>query len=138
MTTVTTRWRVGFPINEYLVTVNIAPYVPIEERYRGVDGELDVPLVFWSVPEYEMHARSMWRQMPRILEVLGRRFGEYPFFEDKFAVAHAPFYGMENQTVVAYGALFTDNDFGFDDLLLHEVAHEWWGNKITEIGRAHV
>jgi aminopeptidase N len=32
---------------------------------------------------------------------------------------------------VAYGALFTDNDFGFDDLLLHEVAHEWWGNKIT-------
>ncbi|MEJ2583210.1 MAG: M1 family aminopeptidase, partial [Acidobacteriota bacterium] len=27
--------------------------------------------------------------------------------------------------------LFTDNDYGFDDLLLHEVAHEWWGNKIT-------
>jgi len=129
--TVTTRWRVGYPINDYLVTVNIAPYVPIEERYRGIDGELDVPLVFWSVPEYEPHARRTWRQMPRILEVLGRRFGEYPFFDDKFAVAHAPYYGMEHQTLVAYGALFTDNNFNFDDLLLHEVAHEWWGNKIS-------
>jgi aminopeptidase N len=129
--TVTTTWRVSYPINTYLVTVNIAPYVKIEEPYHGIDGTLDETLVFWSVPEYEQYARAMWRQMPRILEVLGRRFGEYPFFEDKFAVAHAPFYGMEHQTVVAYGALFTDNEFGFDDLLLHEVAHEWWGNKIT-------
>jgi aminopeptidase N len=129
--TVTTRWQVGYPINDYLVTVNIAPYVPIEERYQGIDGDLDVPLVFWSVPEYEPHARRTWRQMPRILEVLGRRFGEYPFFDDKFAVAHAPYYGMEHQTLVAYGALFTDNNFNFDDLLLHEVAHEWWGNKIS-------
>ena len=129
--TVTSRWRVHYPINNYLVTVNIAPYVAIEEPYFGIDGTLDQKLVFWSVPEYEPHARVMWRQMPRILEVLGRRFGEYPFFEDKFAVAHAPYYGMEHQTLVAYGALFTDNDYGFDQLLLHEVAHEWWGNKVT-------
>jgi len=129
--TVTSTWRVSYPINNYLVTVNIAPYVRIEERYQGVDGTLDEPLVFWAVPEYEHYARVMWRQMPKILEVLGHRFGEYPFFNDKFTVAHAPYYGMEHQTVVAYGALFTDNDFGFDDLLLHEVAHEWWGNKIT-------
>jgi len=69
--------------------------------------------------------------MPKILEVLGTYFGEFPFFDDKFAVVHAPYYGMEHQTIVAYGALFTDNHYGFDDLLLHEVAHEWWGNKIT-------
>jgi aminopeptidase N len=129
--TTTSRWRVSYPINNYLVTVNIAPYVPIEERYHGVDGSLDEVLTFWSLPESVESARLMWRQMPRILEVLGRRFGEYPFFADKFAVAHAPYYGMEHQTLVAYGALFTDNSYGFDELLLHEVAHEWWGNKIT-------
>ncbi len=135
--TITTSWRVNYPINNYLVTVNVAPYVRIEERYHGIDGSLDEPLIFWSVPEYEEYARTMWRQMPRILEVLGRRFGEYPFFDDKFAVAHAPYYGMEHQTVVAYGALFTDNDYGFDDLLLHEVAHEWWGNKVSVSDWAH-
>lgn len=129
--TTTSRWRVSYPINNYLVTVNIAPYVPIEERYHGVDGSLDEVLTFWSLPESVESARLMWRQMPRILEVLGGRFGEYPFLADKFAVAHAPYYGMEHQTLVAYGALFTDNSFDFDELLLHEVAHEWWGNKVT-------
>jgi aminopeptidase N len=128
---VTSEWRVGYPINNYLVTVNVAPYVAVTQPYQGVDGSLDETLTFWSTPESERFARTMWRQMPQILDVLGRRFGEYPFFADKFAVVHAPYYGMEHQTLVAYGALFTDNDFGFDELLLHEVAHEWWGNKVT-------
>lgn len=129
--TITTIWRVFYPINNYLVTLNIAPYVPIEEPYCGVDGTLNETLIFWSLPENVEEARVMWRQMPRILEVFGKRFGEYPFFEDKFWVAHAPYLGMEHQTIVAYGDHFEDNEYGFDSLLLHEVAHEWWGNKIT-------
>ncbi len=129
--TVTTEWHVSFPINNYLVTLNIAPYVPIEEPYHGIDGSLDETLIFWSLPENIDEARIMWRQMPRILEVFGKYFGEYPFFEDKFWVAHAPYLGMEHQTLVAYGDQFKDNDYGFDSLLLHEVAHEWWGNKVT-------
>jgi aminopeptidase N len=129
--TATSRWRVSYPINNYLVTVNIAPYVPVEERYHGVNGDLDVPIIFWSLPEYEEQARVMWRQMPIILDVFGRLFGEYPFLDDKLWVAQAPYLGMEHQTLVAYGADFTDNDYGFDSLLLHEFAHEWWGNKIS-------
>lgn len=129
--TTTTQWHVSYPINNYLVTLNIAPYVPIEEPYHGCDGTLDETLVFYSLPENVEKARVMWKQMPRILEVLGRRFGEYPFFNDKFAVANAPYLGMEHQTLVAYGDHFEDNEYGFDSLLLHEVSHEWWGNKVT-------
>jgi aminopeptidase N len=129
--TTTSRWRVSYPINTYLVTVNIAPYVPVEATYHGVDGDRDETLVFWSIPERLEDARRMWPEMPRLAEVLGRRFGEYPFLDDKLWVAHAPYLGMEHQTLVAYGADFTDNDYGFDSLLLHEFAHEWWGNKVT-------
>jgi len=38
---------------------------------------------------------------------------------------------MEHQTAIAYGSTFTDNEFGFDWLHLHELAHEWWGNLVT-------
>jgi aminopeptidase N len=128
----TTVWEVGYPINNYLVTFNAAPYVPIETVYRGIDGTLEVPIVFWAIPEHETEARRLWEsQGAKILEVLGRRFGEYPFLADKYWVAEAPYLGMEHQTLVAYGAKFEDNAFGFDDLLLHETAHEWWGNKIS-------
>jgi len=129
--TVTSRWRVGFPINNYCVTVNIGPYEPVEIAYEGADGGGDQRLLFWTLPESADDAREMWRQMPRMLKVLGARFGEYPFFADKLWAAHAPYLGMEHQTLLAYGGDFENNAFGFDELLLHELAHEWWGNKIT-------
>ena len=129
--TTTTTWHVSYPINNYGVSLSIAPYVPIEERYHGIDGALDVPIIFWAIPEHEEEAREMWKQAPRILKVLGRRFGEYPFINDKYWVAETSYLGMEHQTIVAYGAAFHDNAWEFDELLLHETAHEWWGNKIT-------
>ena len=129
--TVTTTWQVGYPINNYLVTLNIAPYIPIVESYRSEGGGHDEEIIFWALPEFEAEARTMWQQMPTILDVFTKYFGEYPFFADKLWVAQAPYLGMEHQTLNAYGAEFKDNEYGFDSLLLHEFAHEWWGNKIT-------
>ncbi len=129
--TTTTRWRVHYPINNYGVSLAIGPYRSIEERYHGVDGTLDVPILYWTIPEHEAKARAMWTQAPRILKVLGRRFGEYPFLDDKFWVVDSPYKGMEHQTLIAYGGNYANNRWGFEDLLLHETAHEWWGNKIS-------
>ncbi len=130
--TTTTRWEVSFPINNYDVTFNAAPYVPLEVPYHGADGTRNEMLVFWAIPEHVEQARRMWTaEGARILEVLGKRFGEYPFLRDKYWVAEAPYLGMEHQTLVAYGAKYKDNKYGFDELLLHETAHEWWGNKVT-------
>jgi len=130
--TTTTRWEVGYPINNYDVTFNAAPYVPIETTYHGIDGTLEVPILFWSIPEHVEPATRMWKEQgAKILAVLGRRFGEYPFLDDKYWVVDAPYLGMEHQTLVAYGSKFENNEYGADWLLLHETAHEWWGNKIT-------
>ncbi|HHQ48205.1 MAG TPA: M1 family peptidase, partial [Acidobacteria bacterium] len=55
--TVTSHWKVHYPINQYDVTLNVGPYVPIEEHYHGVNGTLDVPILFWALPEHEPQAR---------------------------------------------------------------------------------
>ena len=128
---VTSRWQSSSPINNYCVTINVGPYMPIEETYRGVDGSKNERIVFWALPEDRERAAAMWRQAPRMLEVLGRRFGEYPYLSDKYHVVQTPHLGMEHQTLVAYGAPFRDNPYGFDWLLMHETAHEWWGNAVT-------
>jgi aminopeptidase N len=129
--TVTSAWRVHYPINPYLVTVNVGPYVAVEARYRGADGALDVPMTFWALPEHEREARAMWRQAPEILAVFARRFGEFPFLDDKIAMVEAPLLGMEHQTLIAYGDDFLPDASGIDETLVHELAHEWWGNAVS-------
>jgi aminopeptidase N len=129
--TVTSTWAVHYPINPYLVTVNVAPYVAVEERYRGADGSLDLPMTFWALPEHERAARAMWREAPRILATFARLFGEFPFLADKIAMVDSPLLGMEHQTLVAYGDDFVVDPSGIDETLVHELAHEWWGNAVS-------
>lgn len=128
-------WFVSTPINNYGVTLDVAPYVEVTERYLSVAGDT-MPITFWALPEDSANAR---RLMPEILDHL--RFfeeiaGPYPFRRDKYGVVQTPFLGMEHQTLIAYGARFRNDamaryDWGFDALHQHELAHEWWGNQIT-------
>jgi len=127
----TSRWEVHAPINNYLVTVAAGPYVELTETYHGADGALAVPMSFWVLPEHRDAALRLWREAPRALEILARRFGEFPFLADKIGAVEAPFDGMEHQTLIALGDGLVPGPSGRYDVLVHELAHEWWGNKVT-------
>src|SRR3546814_17854862 len=46
-------------------------------------------------------------------------------------VVETPHLGMEHQTVNAYGNGYKLTEYGYDWLLQHEFAHEWFGNQLT-------
>ncbi len=124
------HWNIDNPISVYNVTLNIAPYREITGSYESVTGAR-IPLHFWVLPEDYGKGKELFRQFPRHLEFLERTIGPYPFQNEKYGVAETPYLGMEHQTVIAYGNHFQNNEYGFDALHLHELAHEWWGNLVT-------
>lgn len=131
----TWHWFVSTPINNYNVTFNAAPYETIRETYTSISGD-EMEIIFWVLPEFTTEGRELFPQFVSQMEFLERILGPYPFRADKYGVAHAPYLGMEHQTLIAYGAGFEDGVlFGepskFDDLHQHELAHEWWGNLVT-------
>jgi aminopeptidase N len=124
------RWFTSQPISYYNIALNIAPYVTVDTLFASSGGE-QVPVTFWVLPENEDDAR---RQLPGFMaqmEWFEQTLGPYPFRAEKYGIAHVPYLGMEHQTIIAYGADFTDNDWGYDWLHQHELAHEWWGNLVT-------
>ncbi len=125
--TATETWFVSTPINNYGVSFGIGPYEVVEAAYESPAGwRQTVP--FFVLPERVDDAR---RQLPGFLDALAfleRTFGPYAWRADGYKVLHTPYLGMEHQTLVAYGADFEDNAYGFDWLHLHELAHEWWAN----------
>ncbi|MEX2456244.1 MAG: M1 family metallopeptidase [Balneolaceae bacterium] len=131
----TWHWFVSTPINNYNITINAAPYETISETYTSIAGD-EMDITFWVLPEFMEEGEKLFPQFAEQIEFLENILGPYPFRADKYGVAHAPYLGMEHQTLIAYGANFeNDNLFGlnaeFDDLHQHELAHEWWGNHIT-------
>jgi len=131
----TWHWFNSTPISNYNVTLNAAPYITISENYESVSGD-EMEITFWVLPEYEQEGAELFPQFIEQIRFLEEILGPYPFRADKYGVAHAPYLGMEHQSIIAYGADFRDgNLFGqssrFDDLHQHELSHEWWGNMVS-------
>ena len=138
--TTTFNWFVSNPINNYCVNLNIADYVHFGEKYQGEKGSLDCD---YYVLSYNLEkAKLQFREVKRMLEALEYWFGPYPFYEDSYKLVEVPYPGMEHQSSVTYGNGYengyvkTDESntgwgFKFDFIIVHESAHEWFGNSIT-------
>ena len=138
--TTTYEWFVANPINNYNVTVTLGEYAHWEEEYQGELGTLTMD--FWPLAENEAAARRQWVQARPTLECFEDWFGPYPWYEDGFKLIETPHLGMEHQSAVAYGNGYQNGYLGndlsgtgqgltWDYIIVHETAHEWWGNNIT-------
>jgi aminopeptidase N len=140
----TFHWRHDYPLETYSVTMNVAPYTVVERALtlEGVDHP--VPFVQYVLPEHAERAAVAFAEVPRMLAVYGEAFGPFPFPESKFGLVETSFWGMEHSTAVAYGSSFPawiEQHGGkdryapfnayFDMVLIHESAHEWWGNAVS-------
>jgi aminopeptidase N len=128
--TQTFNWLVSEPINNYNITLNVAPYKMIEDSYLSIAGER-VPVKFWVLPEDYEKGRGIVAQTKDFLRFFEEYLGPYPFRSEKVGIVQTQHLGMEHQTLIAYGNNFRNNEHGFDWLMLHELGHEWWGNLVT-------
>lgn len=125
--TTTYTWHESYPITTYLVSLAITNYARFTHWYHhGADS---MPVDFFSYPEVLSTAQTSWPVTVTQIGVLADIFGEYPFVNEKYGIAHFPWGGaMEHQTVSSH----TNTAFGFDQyLIVHELSHQWWGDMIT-------
>ncbi len=129
-------WLVQYPINNYDVSLNIGNYQHFSDRLG------DLPLDFYALPEHLEKAKTQFAQAKGMLEAYQHYFGEYPFKKDGYKLIEAPYSGMEHQSAVTYGNHFANGylerdwtgvgiSLRFDFIIIHESAHEWFGNSVT-------
>ena len=142
--TTTYEWFVTSPINNYDVEINAGRYAHYSDSLAGEEGRLT--LDFWPLAYHLDAARRQWQQVLPMLRCFEHWFGPYPWYADGYKLIEAPHLGMEHQSGVAYGNHFLNGYLGrdlsgtglglqWDFIIVHESAHEWWGNNIS--GRDH-
>ncbi len=134
--TTTFHWRARNPSN-YGVTLQIGPYALAERDYESRFGNT-IPIRFWHLPGHTKDARRLVAEMASYLDFFEERIGPYPFGDEKAGVAETPHLGMEHQTINAYGNQFRPDPLGYDWLLQHEFAHEWFANQLTNTSINHM
>ncbi len=129
----TFHWFTGYPINNYNINISIGKYEILSREYKTLDNRV-MPVYYYVLPEARAGADELIDMAVDMLYTYRKYYGEYPFTTEKFAIVHTDYLGMEHQTINAYGNdyQYTDlNGVKWDWLMLHEMGHEWWGNKLT-------
>ncbi|MDC8830121.1 M1 family metallopeptidase [Alteromonas gilva] len=136
-TTVTWHWQTKSPHNTYGIAMNIAPYKVIQNTYQSIYGN-SYPIMYYHLPGNDEKAQRLFDEIPAMLTFFERMIGPYPFADEKVGVVQTPHLGMEHQTINAYGNDYKKDEFGFDWLLQHEFAHEYFGNQVTNDNWDHM
>lgn len=123
-------WFVSSPIINYDVTLNIADYAHISDYYLNSNKDT-LTLDYYVLRYNENKARIHFAQVKPMLACYEKFFGKYPFYKDGYKLVETTYWGMEHQSCVAYGNQYHNNPFGFDFIIIHESAHEWWGNSVS-------
>jgi aminopeptidase N len=131
-------WFVSYPINNYNVTVNVGMFTHFSDVY--VSGKDTLALDYYVKPYNLEKAKKQFEQVKPMLHCFENFFGRYPFWRDGYKLVETPYLGMEHQSCIAYGNKYKNGYLGmdfsgigveFDYIIIHETAHEWWGNSIT-------
>jgi aminopeptidase N len=120
-----THWRQSVPIASWLYALGVARFAV--HHYDVVRG---IPQQVWAFPQDREKAYELF-------ELTGRRAFEYfsdwigPYSYEKLAHVEAAAVngGMEQASAIFYGEKGVTAGRG---PVVHEVAHQWWGNSVTE------
>ena len=128
-------WLTEYPINNYNVTFYVGKYTSFSDTM--VDGTDTLRFDYNVLSDNLEVARKHFKQTLDVVSFYNKAFGFYPFAKDGFGLVESPYEGMEHQSAIAYGNGYDKNNRQeyrnqiYDFIIVHESAHEWWGNSVT-------
>ncbi len=140
---VTWHWRHDYPVPTYGVGMVVG-------RLEEVRGHVSLPGLDEAVPvqcfvraEHVPAASLEILQLEELLTVYSEAFGSYPFPESKVGIVEGVFLTVDHSTLLSYGSSWPAwlsqqgevdplrrMNRGYDFVLVHQLAHEWWGNAV--------
>ncbi len=136
--TKTFRWETNYPIAPYLISFAVGNYLLIENSFTSINGK-NLPITYYVFPEYLENSKYDFRNTKKMLKFMEHKFGEYPFVSEKYGIVLVP--GelmMENQTISYIKEDLITGAGEVEQFLIHELAHQWFGNMITPKSWRHI
>jgi len=118
-----THWKHRYPIATYLICMAVTNYAEFKDSVQL--GDISLPMQTFCYPESLSLFQANTPTVLGTLKYYSDVFGNYPFIKEKYG--HVQFGwggGQEHQTSTF---IVTPNE----NLMAHELAHQWFGDKIT-------
>ncbi len=118
------EWKHKKPIDYYLISMSVANYTDYS-IYAHPKNSDSILIQNYVYPNALKSSKDLIDNTSKFMEYYSEIFTLYPFHQEKYGHCMAPINGgMEHQTMTTLG--YFDNE-----LVAHELAHQWWGDHVT-------
>lgn len=130
--TATFHWLQDQPHPTYNVMLVAGPFVVLPDKLG------DLPVNYWVYPRAAAAAPRSFQKTPRMIDFYNTTFAyPYPWAKYDQICTAGTGGGMEATSATMLGDdtihdARADQDFSSEGLVAHELAHQWWGNLVTE------
>lgn len=98
----------------------------------------NIPVSTWVYPQTKEQGFYDFANSKNILNFFIEKFGEYPYQKLANVQSKTQFGGMENAGAIFYFEKIVTGDRNHEDIIAHEIVHQWFGNSASETDWPHV
>jgi len=132
--TKTWTWKESVPSSTYLITVVAGEFEEVKDSWRGI------PVTYYAPKDRGDRLSVNYGRTPQMIELFSKKLGvDYPW--EKYAQSMVDDFvagGMENSSATTntssslqHPKLAPEFVTGQDDLISHELGHQWFGDLVT-------
>ena len=129
-----THWKEDVSLPTKVMVIGVAKFAV--KQYE--DSPADAPVSAWVYQQDSINGFKNYSVAPAILKFFSNYIGPYPYNKLANVQSKTIFGGMENASAIFYFEKSAEENISIEDLMAHEIAHQWFGDMATEKKFSHL
>jgi aminopeptidase N len=129
-----THWKEDTPLPTKVMVIGVAKFAV----KTFADSPPNIPVSAWVYQQDSTKGFHDYAPAPEILKFFSSYIAPYPYEKLANVQSKTIFGGMENASAIFYFEGSVTGKGGVEDLLAHEIAHQWFGDMTTEKTFTHL
>ena len=130
---IVTRWKTSVPISTRLMVIGVSPFAV--DYLRSNSG---ISVSSWVYPQNREEGFSDYSIATGPLDFFETYIAPYPYKKLANVQSKTVYGGMENASCIFYNERSVDGRKDHENLFAHEIAHQWYGDGVTELDWHHI
>jgi aminopeptidase N len=128
-----THWKENVPLATKVMAIGVAPFA------ARLEGNINnIPVWSWVFCENKKEGFYDYSAGLKPLAFYSRLIGDYPYEKLANVQSKTIFGGLENASCIFYAENSVTGQGHAENLMAHEIAHQWFGNSVTENDWHHI
>jgi aminopeptidase N len=128
-----THWRESVAISTKIMVIGVADFAV------NYSGKVDcIPVYAWVYPQDKLKGFHDFALATEVLPYFIKNIGPYAFEKLANVQSKTIFGGMENAGAIFYAENLVDGKRTAEPTIVHEIAHQWFGDMATETDWPHL